>query len=234
MLKQCITSGRLTIKALVLGLLAAGCGEPQSPGTKPADKQPPSALKVNQLDDNQPGKKTATVTLGGGCFWCVEAVFERIKGVESVVSGYAGGATPDPTYREVCEGTTGHAEVCQVHYDPDIISLETLLEVFWLCHDPTTLNQQGNDVGTQYRSIILFHDGTQQKTAETSIAKASAKFADKVVTQVEPLGKFYEAEADHQNYYSKHPNEPYCAVTIPPKLHKIENLDIYAPKPRRN
>ena len=229
MLKQWISSGRLTM--LILGMLAAGCGEHQSPGTQPANKQPPATSKVNRPDDNQPGKKTATVTLGGGCFWCVEAVFERIKGVESVVSGYAGGATPDPTYREVCEGTTGHAEVCQVHYDPEVISLETLLEVFWLCHDPTTLNQQGNDVGTQYRSTIFFRDETQKKTAETSIAKAGPNFPGKIVTQVEPLTKFYEAEALHQDYYTKHPNEPYCAVVIPPKLHKIENLDIYVPKP---
>ena len=180
--------------------------------------------------NTQPRAQT-TATLGGGCFWCVEAVFEQIKGVQSVVSGYAGGTTENPTYDEVCQGTTGHAEICQIHYDPDVISYETLLEVFWLCHDPTTLNQQGNDIGTQYRSIILYEDESQKKVAATAITKATAKFSDKIVTEVVPLKKFYIAEEYHQDYFAKHPNDPYCAVTIPPKLLKIMNLDVYTPNP---
>ncbi len=180
--------------------------------------------------NTQPRAQT-TATLGGGCFWCVEAVFEQIKGVQSVVSGYAGGTTENPTYDEVCQGTTGHAEICQIHYDPDVISYETLLEVFWLCHDPTTLNQQGNDIGTQYRSIILYEDESQKKVAATAITKATAKFSDKIVTEVVPLKKFYIAEEYHQDYFAKNPNDPYCAVTIPPKLLKIKNLNVYTPNP---
>ena len=180
--------------------------------------------------NTQPRAQT-TATLGGGCFWCVEAVFEQIKGVQSVVSGYAGGTTENPTYDEVCQGTTGHAEICQIHYDPDVISYETLLEIFWLCHDPTTLNQQGNDIGTQYRSIILYEDESQKKVAATAITKATAKFSDKIVTEVVPLKKFYIAEEYHQDYFAKNPNDPYCAVTIPPTLLKIKNLNVYTPNP---
>ena len=177
------------------------------------------------------GSDTATATLGGGCFWCVEAVFEQIKGVKSVVSGYAGGNTEHPTYEEVCLGKTGHAEICQIHYDPEVISYEKLLEVFWLCHDPTTLNKQGNDIGTQYRSIIFYEDDTQKIAAESAIIKASSNFPDKIVTEVVPLKKVYIAEEHHQDYFAKHPNDPYCAVTIPPKLLKIKNLDFYSPEP---
>ncbi|MDP7011440.1 MAG: peptide-methionine (S)-S-oxide reductase MsrA [Verrucomicrobiota bacterium] len=173
----------------------------------------------------------ATATLGGGCFWCIEAVFEQIKGVKSVVSGYAGGNTENPTYDEVCQGTTGHAEICQIHYDPNTICYDELLEVFWLCHDPTTLNRQGNDVGTQYRSIIFYENASQKKAAETAIAQVAARFADKIVTEVVPLKKVYIAEEYHQDYFAKHPNDPYCAVTIPPKLLKVKNLDVYAPNP---
>ena len=139
-------------------------------------------LSILMANDNLKASKTAV--FGAGCFWCVEAVFEQIKGVKSVVSGYAGGTTENPTYDEVCQGTTGHAEICQIHYDPDVISYETLLEVFWLCHDPTMLNQQGNDTGTQYRSIILYEDEPQKKAAENAIAKAAAQFSDKIVTEV--------------------------------------------------
>ena len=137
----------------------------------------------------------------------------------------------NPTYDEICQGTTGHAEICQIHYDPNVVSYETLLEVFWLCHDPTTLNQQGNDIGTQYRSIILHEDKSQKIAAKNAIAKATAKFTDKIVTEVAPLNKFYIAEEHHQDYFAKHPDDPYCAVTIPPKLLKIINLDVYAPGP---
>ena len=203
-------------------ILIAGCN--RSKYLSPKEKEPTTQKqtktvtksKINTLD-----QEPAIATLGGGCFWCVEAVFERIKGVRSVVSGYAGGITEDPTYETVCLGATGHAEICQIHYDPDIISYETLLEVFWLCHDPTTLNQQGNDTGTQYRSIIFHHNEAQKKSAEAAIAKAATQFTDKIVTEVVPLKKFYIAEEYHQNFYVKNPDNPYCAVTIPPKLLKI-------------
>ena len=204
----------------LLFLLMIGCGH----STNSTKNMPKSDNIVKDSD-------TATATLGGGCFWCVEAVFEQIKGVKSVVSGYAGGNTENPTYDEVCQGTTGHAEICQIHYDPNTISYDELLEVFWLCHDPTTLNRQGNDVGTQYRSIIFYENASQKKAAETAIAQAAARFADKIVTEVVPLKKVYIAEEYHQDYFSKHPNDPYCAVTIPPKLLKVKNLDVYAPNP---
>lgn len=205
---------------MTLWFLTIGCDQSQN-----------QTKHVAKPDTNPPAKGPAIATLGGGCFWCVEAVFEQIKGVRSVVSGYAGGITEDPTYEMVCQGTTGHAEICQVHYDPDIISYETLLEVFWLCHDPTTLNQQGNDSGTQYRSIILHHNEAQKKSAEAAIAKAATQFIDKIVTEVVPLKKFYIAEEYHQNFYVKNPDNPYCAVTIPPKLLKIEGLEIYSQRP---
>jgi len=204
----------------LLFLLIIGCGH----STNSTKNMPKSENIVKDSD-------TATATLGGGCFWCVEAVFEQIKGVKSVVSGYAGGNTENPTYEEVCLGNTGHAEICQIHYNPEVISYETLLEVFWLCHDPTTLNKQGNDIGTQYRSIIFYEDKTQKIAAESAITKASSKFPEKIVTEVVPLKKVYIAEEYHQDYFAKNPNDPYCAVTIPPKLLKIKNLDVYAPRP---
>ncbi|MBI07808.1 MAG: peptide-methionine (S)-S-oxide reductase [Opitutae bacterium] len=176
-----------------------------------------------------PNGKTKVATLGGGCFWCVEAVFERIRGVEAVISGYAGGRVENPTYDAVCTGATGHAEVCQIHFNPEEISFETLLEVFWLTHDPTTLNRQGNDVGTQYRSVIYYHDESQKETAEKSIAKAGGKFENKIVTELAPLPKFYEAEKYHQDYFAKNPDQPYCAVIIPPKLEKIRGMEFFKP-----
>ena len=213
-------------------ILIAGCN--QSKNLSPKETGPTTQKQtkaVTKSKINTPDQEPAIATLGGGCFWCVEAVFERIKGVKSVISGYAGGITEDPTYEMVCLGATGHAEICQIHYDPDIISYETLLEVFWLCHDPTTLNQQGNDTGTQYRSIIFHHNEAQKISAEAAIAKAATKFTDKIVTEVVPLKKFYIAEEYHQNFYAKNPDNPYCAVTIPPKLLKIEGLEIYSQRP---
>ena len=165
-----------------------------------------------------------TATFGGGCFWCVEAVFERLEGVESVTSGYADGAMPNPTYKEVCTGRTGHAEVIQVRYDPEKISYEKLLEVFWRAHDPTTLNRQGADVGTQYRSIILYHDGRQKAAAERSRAalEASGMLGEPIVTEIKPLTAFYPAEDYHQDYYRNHPFAPYCTFVIRPKLEKLK------------
>ena len=161
-------------------------------------------------------------TFGGGCFWCTEAVFEEMKGVHGVVSGYAGGTTEDPSYDEVCSGRTGHAEVVQVEYDPAQVSYEKLLDIFWKAHDPTTLNRQGADTGTQYRSVIFYHDDEQKKVAETSKAKAATQFSDPIVTEIKPLPKFWPAESYHQDYFRKNPNAPYCTVVIRPKLKKVK------------
>lgn len=162
-------------------------------------------------------------TLGGGCFWCLEAVFEQLRGVEQVVSGYAGGTVPHPTYEQVCSGTTGHAEVVQITFDPDVISYRELLEVFFTIHDPTTPNRQGPDVGTQYRSVIFTHSPAQQATAEEVIAALTAArvFPDPIVTEVRPLEAFYPAEPYHQQYYRRHPEQAYCRLVIAPKVAKV-------------
>ncbi|HIL15768.1 MAG: peptide-methionine (S)-S-oxide reductase MsrA [SAR324 cluster bacterium] len=161
-------------------------------------------------------------TLGGGCFWCLEAIFERQSGVKSVTSGYAGGAEPNPSYEAVCTGNTGHAEVIQVEYDPETISYAELLDLFWGCHDPTTLNRQGGDVGTQYRSVILYHDAEQQAEAMRSKAAVASDFADRLVTEISPLSKFYPAETYHQGYYQRNREASYCQIVIRPKLRKLE------------
>ncbi len=160
-------------------------------------------------------------TFGGGCFWCVEAVFERLPGVQSVTSGYAGSPMPNPDYKQVCSGMTGHAEVVQIEFDPAAISFERLLEIFWLAHDPTTLNRQGADQGTQYRSIILHHDDTQRVAAEKSKTVAQSKFSDPIVTEIVPLEKFWPAEEYHQDFFRNNPRQPYCLATIPAKLKKL-------------
>ncbi len=160
-------------------------------------------------------------TLGGGCFWCTEAVLQRIEGVLSVVPGYAGGSTPNPTYEEVCTGDTGHAEVIQVSFDPHLISYDEILDIFWQAHDPTTLNRQGEDTGTQYRSIILYADDEQKAAAEKSKIRAQAKFRDPIVTEIKPLETFWKAEDYHQNYYNTHGSAGYCRMVISPKLKKL-------------
>ena len=160
-------------------------------------------------------------TLGGGCFWCVEAVYLRVAGVSSAVSGYAGGSVPNPTYEAVCSERTGHAEVVQITFDPDVVSYERILELFWHAHDPTTLNRQGYDVGARYRSIILTHDDYQQRCAEASRAAAQERFRRPIVTAIEPLSRFYPAESYHQDYYARNGRAPYCRVVIEPKLRKL-------------
>jgi peptide-methionine (S)-S-oxide reductase len=162
-------------------------------------------------------------TLAGGCFWCLEAVFDELKGVVSVESGYAGGHVPDPSYRAVCTGMTGHAEVVQVTFDPQVISFADLLRVFFTIHDPTTMNRQGGDVGTQYRSAIFYHDEGQKLTAEEIIREVdeSKAWSRPVVTEVTPFDKFYIAEDYHQEYYASNPNQPYCRVVIEPKVVKF-------------
>jgi peptide-methionine (S)-S-oxide reductase len=168
-------------------------------------------------------RQTETATLGGGCFWCLEAVFERLPGVVSVTSGYAGGSVLNPTYKQVCEGNTGHAEVVQIDYDPDQITFAQILDLFWQAHDPTTPNRQGADVGTQYRSIILYHSGAQRVAAEKSVAALSAAgtYSSPIVTEIVPLERFFKAEGYHQDYFRNNPNAPYCSFVIAPKLKKL-------------
>lgn len=165
---------------------------------------------------------TELATLGGGCFWCTEALFQMLPGVKSVTSGYAGGNTENPTYKQICEGNTGHAEVIQIEFDPTKTSYEKVIETFWEAHDPTTLNRQGHDSGTQYRSIILYHSATQKEVAEKSKAAAQKNFPDKIVTEIVPLKKFYKAEDYHQNYYRANPDQGYCRAVIRPKVEKFE------------
>ncbi|MCU0771880.1 MAG: peptide-methionine (S)-S-oxide reductase MsrA [Verrucomicrobia bacterium] len=166
--------------------------------------------------------KTELATLGGGCFWCTEALYQMLPGVKSAVSGYAGGEQPNPTYQEVCSGRTGHAEVIQIEFDPAILSYAKVLKTFWEAHDPTTLNRQGADVGTQYRSIILYHSDEQKAAAEKSKAEAQKQFKDPIVTQIAPLTKFWPAEDYHQQYYARNPNAGYCRAVIRPKVEKFQ------------
>ncbi|MCX7743224.1 MAG: peptide-methionine (S)-S-oxide reductase MsrA [Flavobacteriales bacterium] len=165
-----------------------------------------------------------TATFGAGCFWCVEAIFQRVNGVVSVESGYMGGSIKNPSYREVCTGKTGHAEVCQLTYDPAVISYDELLEIFWQTHDPTTLNRQGADVGTQYRSVIFYHSDYQKQRAEYFKDKLNKEkiFNSPIVTEISPAGVFYKAENYHQNYYNLNPNQGYCTYVIAPKLEKFK------------
>ncbi|MGE5194931.1 MAG: peptide-methionine (S)-S-oxide reductase MsrA [Deltaproteobacteria bacterium] len=167
-----------------------------------------------------------TATFGSGCFWCSEAVFQRIKGVESVVPGYSGGHVKNPTYLQVCTKTTGHAEVVQITYDPGVVSYEELLEIFWKSHDPTTLNRQGHDKGPQYRSVIFYHNDEQKELAEhykKELDKAKI-FSRKIVTEISPFKEFYQAEDYHLNYFNNNPNEEYCQTVIGPKVNKIKRV----------
>jgi peptide-methionine (S)-S-oxide reductase len=165
---------------------------------------------------------TETATLGGGCFWCTEAVFQMLPGVKSVTSGYAGGTKVNPTYQDVCSGATGHAEVIQIEFDPAVVSYDKILSTFWDAHDPTSLNSQGADHGTQYRSIILYNSEAQKLAAEKSKAEAQKHFSKPIVTEIEPLKVFYRAEGYHQDYFRSNPDQPYCRYVIQPKVEKFE------------
>ncbi len=169
-------------------------------------------------------KNLATATFGGGCFWCIEAVIQRLNGVKSLKSGYSGGFIKNPPYREVCTGRTGHAEVIQVTYDPDIISYHDLIFIFMTSHDPTTLNRQGADVGTQYRSIVLYHDLDQKEIAQKVFEEVQPFYDDKIVTELTPFEVFYEAEEDHQNYYNNNQDARYCQIVIDPKVQKLKKM----------
>ena len=166
---------------------------------------------------------TSIATLGAGCFWCIDAVFDMIEGVEKVVSGYAGGHTTNPTYQQVCSETTGHAEVVQVHFDPRKITFDTVLDIFFAYHDPTTLNRQGGDVGTSYRSVILYHDSEQERVARETVARLESAniWPNPIVTEIAPLDVFYDAEPYHQSFYPNNPNQPYCQFVINPKVKKL-------------
>lgn len=181
-----------------------------------------------QSTDTMPSQNDHTdrsvATLGGGCFWCLEAVFQQLKGVDTVISGYAGGHVPNPTYEQVCSGKTGHAEVIQIHYNQNIITFDELLDVFFHIHDPTQLNRQGNDIGTQYRSVIFYHDEHQKNAAIAYINKLNQNnmYGKPIVTELSPFTRFFPAESYHQNYYNTHPNQPYCTYVIMPKLKKFQ------------
>lgn len=170
-----------------------------------------------------PMSDTEIATLGGGCFWCLEAVYENLRGVTNVVSGYAGGREPNPSYEAVCGGTTGHAEVVQVTFDPAVVSYREILEVFFVVHDPTTPDRQGVDVGTQYRSVVFAHSDEQRRVAEAVIAELTAArvYDDPIVTEVVPFAAFYAAEAYHREYFRRNPNQPYCRVVVAPKVAKF-------------
>lgn len=187
---------------------------------------PQTKSSMTQETPMSTSSQTDTATFGAGCFWCVEAVFQRIKGVVSVASGYSGGTVKNPAYREVCAGTTGHAEVCQIIYDPAVVPYATLLSVFWQTHDPTTLNRQGNDVGTQYRSVVYYHNEAQREEAEKykRALNESGAFANPIVTEISPFGVFYKAEDYHQNYFNENGREGYCQFVIQPKVEKFEKV----------
>lgn len=182
-----------------------------------------SANKIHSDEKIESMENLEVATLGAGCFWCIEAVFQELKGVKAVESGYTGGSVKNPTYKEVCTGTTGHAEVAQITYDPAVISFKEILEVFWQTHDPTTLNRQGNDVGTQYRSAVFYHNDEQKRIAQyyKKELDASGAFDQPIVTEITPLGKYYKAEDYHQNYFKYNSDQPYCAFVISPKMEKF-------------
>ncbi len=207
--------GRLLCLAVLAALSAPGIVTAQEDGAE---------TKARSKVDPKATAKLQKATFGGGCFWCLEAVFERIPGVKAVVSGYAGGHVQKPTYKQVCTGQTGHAEVVQIQYDPEVVTYDKLLEVFFACHDPTTPNRQGPDYGPQYRSIILFEDDAQRAASQAMIENlgVNGAFSDPIVTELVPLNKFFAAEAYHQDYYRKNKNAPYCRMTIAPKLDKLK------------
>ena len=180
-----------------------------------------ASLHSMQAADSK--ENTENIILGGGCFWCVEALYDTIDGVISVKSGYAGGSVDDPTYEAVCAGKTGHAEVVRIRFNSEKVSLQEILEFFWEAHDPTTLNRQGADVGTQYRSIILYTNQKQKSAAEESLKMAQTKFKNPIVTEIVNLETFYSAEKYHQDYYENNKNAPYCRIVITPKLKKLES-----------
>ncbi len=204
---------------LIASLLAYSCAQSQE--RKKEIKKPPTSTPKQKTNPNM-----EVVTLGAGCFWCIESIFQNLKGVEKVVSGYSGGQTANPTYKEICGGLTGHAEVAEITFDPSVVSFEEVLEVFFQTHDPTTLNRQGNDIGTQYRSAIFYHSEKQKETALRIIKELNASGAwDKpIVTEVSAASVFYPAEDYHQNYFNLNGDQPYCQYVIRPKVDKFKKV----------
>ena len=207
---------------------ATSCAQEKSAEAKPVAKSKTATTTAAAGKPDDSIAKTEKATFGGGCFWCMEAVYESIPGVKSAVSGYSGGFIKNPSYEMVCTGETGHAEVVQVTYDPKVVSYDKLLNVFWHSHDPTTLNRQGPDLGTQYRSIILYHTDAQKEAAQKSYKKLTdeAGFADPIVTDLVPMKVFYPADKHHQDYYRKNKRAAYCQTYIAPKLKKLQKLDL--------
>jgi peptide-methionine (S)-S-oxide reductase len=207
--------------SLLFAFLLVSCSDAQQNKVSVQEPQTTDKLQTSMNTNH-----SDTITLGAGCFWCVEAVFQNLEGVEKVVSGYSGGTVKNPSYKEVCMGTTGHAEVCQLTYDPNKVSIPEILEVFWQTHDPTTLNRQGNDIGTQYRSAIFYHTPEQKKIAEEYKAKldSSGAFDRPVVTEITAYNNFYPAEDYHQNYYNENGSEPYCQFVVRPKVEKFKKV----------
>lgn len=210
--------------ALIITNSFTACGQ--------APKKDPSKQKSSSKSSSM---GTETITFGSGCFWCTEAIFQQVKGVEKVVSGYSGGHVVNPTYEEVCGKETGHAEVCQLTFDPSQVSVDELLEIFWQTHDPTTLNQQGNDIGPQYRSVVFYHNQHQKERAEYFLNELnkSGAYDKPIVTTIESYKNFYKAEIYHQNYYNQNGNQPYCYFVIRPKLEKFEKAFKNKMKPKQ-
>jgi peptide-methionine (S)-S-oxide reductase len=214
-------------KMFLLLLLSSGCNSGiSSYDSQSSPKLPNSFNKEAETKSMNEKPELKLATFGSGCFWCTEAVFQRLHGVEKVVSGYSGGPTENPTYEQVCTGTTGHAESIQITYNPTQISFDELLEVFWKTHDPTTINRQGNDIGSQYRSVVFYHDAEQQKLAESYKVKlANERIWNRpIVTEIVPFTKFWPAEDYHQNYYDNNPTRGYCALVITPKISKFRKI----------
>ncbi len=212
----------LTLSPLLALLALAACGQTKPNAQKSMQTQ--EKTPIVQTSVNKDGLETAT--FGAGCFWCVEAVFQQLEGVKTVASGYTGGKIENPTYKQVSAGNSGHAEVIQLTYDPQVVTFAELLEVFWQTHDPTTLNRQGADVGTQYRSAIFYHTPEQQALAEKYKKEldAAGAFNSPIVTEIVPASKFYKAEDYHQNYYNLNSSQPYCSYVITPKLEKLKKV----------
>jgi peptide-methionine (S)-S-oxide reductase len=209
------------ISFFTIAFFTFACGQTKTTRTMNKDETTKTSTNTPQNTSN-----IDTATFGAGCFWCVEAVFQRLEGVQSIKSGYSGGTVKNPTYKEVCEGTTGHAEVCQIVYDKTKITFDELLEVFWKTHDPTTLNRQGNDFGTQYRSAIFYHNEEQKQIAEkykTEINKSGA-YPNPIITEITALTNYYPAEDYHQNYFNQNGSQSYCQFVIQPKVEKFEKI----------
>lgn len=209
-------------KSTLLGMFTISCLVALS--TACAQSNPKYSKGSEKLETSKSDQPLESAIFGGGCFWCVEAVFENVQGVEDVISGYAGGELKDPNYKQVCTGRTGHAEVCEIKFDPAEVSFKELLEIFWKTHDPTTLNRQGADVGTQYRSVVFYTSEEQKSIAETYMKKLdeSGAYPSKLVTEISPAPKFYVAEDYHQDYYRKNPGAGYCAAVVRPKVEKFK------------